>query len=421
MIILAYILSGLSLLMSVVFLIRLKFPKGMIIWFPKLAAGALSPYWAILGAVGTVLGWVYGAFWAIPMGILGAGMMIWYVWRCTRDHKGFEKAFGADWSDQIRPEQARHMVKKRWSWFLKMKASPEPSWERDIPFWTIPDTERELLCDIWRPADGNVSGLAFVYIHGGAWFIMDKDYAKTTRPFFNHLVAQGHTVMDVAYRLCPEVDIYGMVGDVKRAIAWMKANADRYGVNPEKIVLGGASAGGHLAQLAGYTPEHPELTPDDLISADLSVSGVISFYGPTDLLTFYQYMKFQPTAGRSPVHNGLDSTPSKRDLGRDPLFFLLGGWPQDAPHMYKLASPINHVHPGCPPTLLIQGNHDVVCSMDATRALYAKLVESGVPAINAVLPWTAHAFDVALPQVNPAAQSALYDVDRFLALLVNKN
>jgi acetyl esterase/lipase len=59
--------------------------------------------------------------------------------------------------------------------------------------------------------------------------------------------------------------------------------------------------------------------------------------------------------------------------------------------------------------------------MDATRALYAKLVESGVPAINAVLPWTAHAFDVALPQVNPAAQSALYDVDRFLALLVNKN
>ena len=43
--------------------------------------------------------------------------------------------------------------------------------------------------------------------------------------------------MDVAYRLCPEVDIYGMVGDVKRAVAWMKANASRYGVNPEKIVI----------------------------------------------------------------------------------------------------------------------------------------------------------------------------------------
>jgi acetyl esterase/lipase len=65
----------------------------------------------------------------------------------------------------------------------------------------------------------------------------DKDFG--TRPFFRHLVAQGHTVMDVAYRLCPEVDIYGMIGDVKRAIAWIKAEASCYGVNPEKIVLGG--------------------------------------------------------------------------------------------------------------------------------------------------------------------------------------
>jgi acetyl esterase/lipase len=96
--------------------------------------------------------------------------------------------------------------------------------------------------------------------------------------------------MDVAYRLCPEVDIYGMIGDVKRAIAWMKANASRYGVDPEKIVLGGASAGGHLALLAGYAPQHPELAPEDVKSADLSVCGIISYYGPKDLLTFYQYM-----------------------------------------------------------------------------------------------------------------------------------
>jgi len=419
MIILATILSGLSLLMSVLSLIHLRALLGWIVLFPKLSAGALSPYLAIMGVAGALLGWAYEAYWAVPMGLLGAGMMIWYVWRCTRDHQGFEDAFGADWQDQITPKQARHMLKRRWSIYLKMKASPEPIWERDVPFWTIPGTDQQLLCDLWRPGDGHISGLAFVYCHGGAWAIGDKDFL--TRPFFHHLVSQGHTVMDVAYRLCPEVDIYGMVGDSKRAIAWMKANASRYGVNPEKIVLGGASAGGHLAQLAGYTPEHPELTPEDLISANLSVSGVISFYGPTDLLTLYQYMKFQPTAGRSPLHNGPDSTPSKRDLGRDPLFFLLGGWPQDAPDMYKLASPITHVHPDCPPTLLIQGKHDVVCSMDATRALYAKLVEFGVQVINVVFPSTAHGFDAALPQINPVAQSALYDVDRFLALMLNKD
>ncbi len=419
MIILATILSGLSLLMSVLLLIYAKSSLGWIVWMPKLIAGALSPVWAILGAAGAVLGWGYGALWAVPMGIFGAGMMSWYVWRCTRDHDGFDNAFGAGWSDQIAPHQIKQMVQKRWPVFLKMKASPEPSWERDVPFSTIPGTDRQLLCDLWRPAGGNTTGLAYIYLHGSAWAIGDKD--MYTRLFFQHLVAQGHTVMDVSYRLCPEVDIYGMIGDVKRAVAWMKSNASRYGVNPEKIVLGGGSAGGHLALLAGYAPQHPELTPEDLTSADLSVCGVISHYGPTDLLFLFEYMKLQKLEGEPPVPLGTVIAPSKRMRYAARFDILLGGWPQDAPHMYQLASPISHVHPGCPPTLLLQGAQDHVTSQDATCALYTKLLESGVPAINVVFPWTPHGFDLLLPQINPASQSALYDVDRFLALLVNKD
>jgi acetyl esterase/lipase len=419
MITLAYILSGLSLLMSVLFLIKLPMPPpGFLLLIPKLTAGALSPYWAIMGLVGAVIGWVYQALWAIPMGIVGAGMMIWYVWRCTRDHTGFEDAFGAGWKDQILPQQARHMVQKRWTWFLKMKASPEPSWERDIPFWTIPDTDRQLLCDLWRPADGNVSGLAIIYFHGSSWHVFDKDFG--TRPFFRHLVAQGHTVMDVAYRLCPEVDIYGMIGDVKHAIAWMKANASRYGVNPEKIVLGGGSTGCHLALLAAYAPQHPELTPADIEDADLSACGVFSYYGPTDLLALYEYENQQKNVDRPPVPIGdPDYTPKNDDIGR--IDTLLGGHPQDVPHMYELASPVTHVNPGCPPTLLMQGDKDLLVPADATCALYKKLVEAGVPAINIIFPWTDHVFDLLFPQLSPPAQSALYDVDRFLALLLSKD
>jgi len=417
MIILATLLSGVSLLLSVLLIIQTKNPIGWIVMVPKATAGALSPCWAIMGVVGALIGWSYQAFWAIPMGVLGAGMMIVYIWRCIRDHKGFEDAFGPGWSDRIPSEQARHMVQTRWTWFLKLNASPEPVWERDVPFWTIPDTDRELLCDIWRPADGNVSGLAIVYNHGGGWWIWDKDYY--TRPFFRHLVAQGHTVMDVAYRLCPEVDIYGMIGDIKRAVAWMKANASRYGVNSEKIVLGGSSAGGHLAQLAAYTPGHPELTPEDLKGADLSACGVISYYGPTDMLAAYQHENQHLFVDYPPVPIGPDSAKKRRDCGR--IDVLLGGHPQDAPDMYELASPITHVHPGCPPTLLIQGEKDFITPVDATRALYAKLVESGVSAINVVFPWTDHGFDLLLPHTSPPVQSALYDVDRFLALLLNKD
>jgi acetyl esterase/lipase len=415
---LAYILSGLSLLMSILFFVRSpKPPFGFIVMLLKLIGGALAPYWATMGVAGAAIGGLVHAYWAVPMGLLGAGVMIGYVWRCARPHEGFDDAFGAGWSERISPQQAKHMVQRRWTWFLKMEASPEPSWERDLAFWTIPDTERELLCDLWRPANGNASGLAVIYFHGSAWYVLDKDFG--TRPFFRHLVAQGHTVMDVAYRLCPEVDIYGMMGDVKRAIAWMKANASRYGVDPEKIVLGGGSAGCHLALLAAYAPHHPELTPADVRGAGLSACGVFSYYGPTDLLACYEHEDQQRYASLPPVPIGDPDYPPVKDIaGR--LDGVLGGHPQDVPHVYELASPVSHVHPGCPPTLLIQGEQDFLVPVDASRDLYRKLVEAGVPAINLVLPWTDHAFDLLLPQVSPPAQSALYDVDRFLALLLTE-
>ena len=403
--------------MSALFLIKLKFPSFVLLL--KLLAIALSPYWAILGLAGVAIGWVYQALWAIPIGIVGAGWMTWYVWRCTRDHKGFEQAFGAGWTEQMLPEQARNMVQSRWTWVLKMKASPDPTWERDVVFCTIPDSQRDLLCDIWRPGNGNVSGLAFIYFHGSGWWIGDKDFYKTTRPFFRHLTAQGHTVMDVAYRLCPEVDIYGMVGDVKRAIAWMKANASRYGVDLEKIVIGGGSAGAHLALLAGYTPQHPELTPEDVKSVDLSVCGIVSYYGPIDLVEgYHRYTELilSKNPPSVPIGKDIEFKEKVPHIGR--LDILLGGHPKDIPDTYQLASPATHVNPDCPPTLLFQGDKDVLVPAEPTCALFTKLVESSVPAINVVFPWTDHAFDVLFPQINPPAQSALYDVDRFLALMM---
>jgi acetyl esterase/lipase len=415
--ILAYVFSTASVLMSVLLLMRLKVVSPAL--FVKLAAGALSPYWAVLGAAGAALGWLYGAPAAVAMGLFGAGIMTWHVWRCTRPHTGFENAFGAGWSGRITPRQARQMVKRRWTWFLRMQASPAPAWERDIPFWTIPGTERQLLCDVWHPSDGRASGLALVYLHSSGWAAGDKDFG--TRPFFRHLVAQGHTVMDVAYRLCPEVDIHGMVADVKRAIAWMKANAARYGVDPRKVVLGGGSAGAHLALLAGYTARHPQLTPQELAGADLSVCGILSYYGPSDLPAGYDpWRAANPMIHLPAVPIGTHVEPRHRMRYAGRMDMLLGGRPDEVPEAYRLASPPTHVGPGCPPTLLLQGDQDLLVSLETTRALHAKLVEAGVPAILVIFPWTDHVFDLVLPQVSPAAQSSLYDVDRFLALLLNR-
>ena len=184
---------------------------------------------------------------------------------------------------------------RRWHWFL-----PTPSGARvtrDLVFGCVaapvePATaatragmDRPLLCDLWQPPPNIApSGLGIIYLHAGGWQNFDKD--RGTRPFFCHLVAQGHMVMDVAYRLCDEADMAGMVGDVKRAIAWLGVNSVRYGVDARQIVLIGASAGGQLALLAAYTSDDVRLTPPDIVGADISVRGVISFYGPPDLLRY---------------------------------------------------------------------------------------------------------------------------------------
>jgi acetyl esterase/lipase len=159
------------------------------------------------------------------------------------------------------------------------------------------------------------------------------------------------------------------------------------------------------------------LTPQELNGTDVSVCGLLTYYPPTDLVAGAKHYNDER---KSPVPLGTKVDPKNPMQYAGRLDILLGGYPEDIPEMYRLASPITHVHPGSPPTLSLRGDRDCLNPKEGNQELYAKLVQSGVPAIDVVLPWTEHAFDLVVPQINPVAQSALYDVDRFLALLQNK-
>ena len=76
-----------------------------------------------------------------------------------------------------------------------------------------------------------------------------------------------------------------------------------------------------------------------------------------------------------------------------------------------------HVHPGCPPTFLAQGEDDLITPAAASRVMADRLAEAGVPVVSLVFPHTDHGFDLALPTFNPAARVMLYELDRFLALI----
>ena len=99
------------------------------------------------------------------------------------------------------------------------------------------------------------------------------------------------------------------------------------------------------------------------------------------------------------------------------IAFLLGGHPDECPDTYALYSPITHVHSHCPPTLLIHGELDIMAPVESTRLLCTKLMEKSVQTVMHILPQTDHGFDLVLPQISPSAHNAIYDVERFLALM----
>jgi acetyl esterase/lipase len=430
-------IGSLVAILSLLLFIKLRWPAAAL-WFMKLYASALSRVLTLVGLLCMVVGLTTGSAFIGVIGTYAFLIFLSHVINVTRApsaSSSFVEAFGMEWEKKIKPEQKKHFLQAHT--IVKLPTVPDSVIERDIPFATIPYTDRKLLCDVWQPPlTVSPSGLAFIYLHGSAWYLLDKDLG--TRPFFRHLAAQGHVIMDVAYRLSPETDMMGMIHDVKRAIVWMREHEHAYGVRSNQIVVGGGSAGAHLALMAAYTALDPQFTPNELEGKDISASAVVSFYGPSDLEAMYyhtsQHLTTRATPGKpkKPVPTQMPSWMIKavgddyHRLGFDKGFEhagaianLLGGHPDECPETYARYSPLMHVHPHCPPTLLIHGAHDIMAPVTSTHDLYDRLEKEKVPAVLHILPQTDHAFDLQLPKLSPSVHNAWYDVERFLALHAN--
>jgi acetyl esterase/lipase len=236
----------------------------------------------------------------------------------------------------------------------------------------------ELGLEVWRPSRDAVGGSqerpAVVMVHGGGWHTGTS--SKT--PLWDAWLAErGYVVFDIDYRLAPPPRWQDAPGDVKCAVGWVKKNAERYGVDPERIALVGYSAGGHLALLSAYTEDDSGLPPG-CGTEDTSVSAVAAFYPPTDLRRLYE-MKWPWSR---PNFVGLQAT--KR---------FLGGTPDTVPDRYRLSSPTVHVDPGDPPTFLVHGGADRVVPIKQSELLAQRLEKAGVSHRLLELPWANHSFD----------------------------
>jgi acetyl esterase/lipase len=149
---------------------------------------------------------------------------------------------------------------------------------------------------------------------------------------------------------------------------------------------------------------------------------VISFYGLPDLRKegLESTKPPNPTLVRLSMKMGFISDEGyiqPLELARR----LLGGLPEELPDMAALMSPVTHVGPHCPPTLLLQGLHDHITPVDDVRVLFQVLRDHGVPVVYHEFPQVEHAFDLCAPRVSPPAQAALHDVERFLALMAARD
>lgn len=246
--------------------------------------------------------------------------------------------------------------------------------------------------DHYRPLGAPGPSPCVVLVHGGGWTGGDPSQAAGNAL---HFARRGIATVSISYRLAPAHRFPAPLDDVRRGLRHVRAKAADLGIDPDRIVLMGLSAGAHLALLAHQAPALPALEPDlppDLRDVREDVLGVIGHYGPYDL------------ARRKPVG------------GWDPIGDLLGDRAADG-EWIRTASPAHHAAAVRAPVLLIHGTADTVVSYRESERMHAALAAAARPSELLLLDGAPHAFQVEWRgEANRRANAAM-DVflDRLLA------
>ncbi len=218
-------------------------------------------------------------------------------------------------------------------------------------------SESNLLLDVYEPMGLTGKLPAVMVIHGGGWFGGDKADAYNSE-VSKSLATEGFVVFSVNYRLVPKARYPAQLDDVQRAVRWVRAHADEYGIDAKRIGAIGDSAGGHLASLLG-TRETRDNSDEKLSTFSSKVKCVVDLYGPSDFMTDISTSKL-PNFATNLVKN------------------LFGIKREDALELYREGSPITHVDKNSAPFLIMHGDKDPLVPADQSNRLADALKKAGV-------------------------------------------
>jgi len=247
--------------------------------------------------------------------------------------------------------------------------------EDDITYGRAGDTELKL--DLARP-QGDGPFPAIVFIHGGGWYQGNR---QAYRGQIQEAARRGYVAATISYRLMKFDETKketttaipnfpAQIRDAKAAIRWVRANAEKYHVDPSRIGVTGASAGGHLSLLVGLTAPAANLDGHGGNPTHSSrVQAVVNVFGPTDMAACYE----------------------KSSVAWIFRLFM-GGTPSEVPGHYVAASPITYVSKDDPPVLTLHGDKDALVPVEQARALDEKMKSVGASHTLIVFEGQGHGF-----------------------------
>jgi acetyl esterase/lipase len=248
---------------------------------------------------------------------------------------------------------------------------PGATVEIDVKYADLSPAEK---LDIHLPPNASGSLPVVICVHGGGWLGGDKQYMPAVV-----FVTQGYAVASINYRFSNEHVYPAQLHDCKAAIRWLRAHAERYHLDPNRLGAWGDSAGGHLVALLGTTGDVKEVEGDVGGNLDQSsrVQCVVDWYGPTDMSVFWEQ------ADR--VENIFKNKPDESPINK-----LFGGAVAERKDLVRLANPVAFVSKDDPPFLIRHGDKDTLVPLAQSGILADALKAAGVEAHLEVLKGAGH-------------------------------
>lgn len=243
--------------------------------------------------------------------------------------------------------------------------------------------------DLYLPPPSGQPSPLVVFIHGGGWHSGSKDGCPA-----QFLAGQGYVVASINYRLVPDAVFPAQIEDCRAALRFLRAQAAKYSIQPDRVGVWGGSAGGHLASLLGTAATADFSTVPATIAdkgspdESIRVQCVIDLYGPAD---FTLSREDRPKQKAGPALLG-PTTSAEELLAKK-----------------KWASPVTYVQPGNPPFLIQHGDADKTVLLQQSQGFYNALKAAGVDATLMVMPGEVHAGAAFFTKENQRVLAAFLD------------